>query len=72
MQTETANDAGRHEVVEWRRQRLMDAGFRFPDASRLAKDGRYDLHTLIELVERGCSQELAARIVAPLEDGVAA
>jgi hypothetical protein len=26
-----------------------------------------DLHALIELIERGCPPELAARILAPLE-----
>ena len=32
----------------------------------LAADARYDLHALIELVERGCAPELAVRILAPL------
>jgi hypothetical protein len=27
-----------------------------------------DLHAMIELVERGCPPELAARIVAPFDD----
>jgi hypothetical protein len=27
-----------------------------------------DLHALIELVERGCPPELAARILAPLDE----
>ena len=40
--------------------------------ARLAEDGRYDLHALIELVERGCWPELAVRIVAPLGEEVAA
>ena len=34
----------------------------------LASDHRYDLHALIELVERGCPPELAVRILAPLEE----
>ena len=40
-----------------------------PPAGRrgLARDARYDLHALLELVERGCPPELAVRIVAPLE-----
>jgi hypothetical protein len=55
------------QVVAWRRDRLTDAGFPLPLADRVARDGRFDLHALIELVERGCPPELAARIVAPLE-----
>jgi hypothetical protein len=60
------------EVVRWRREQLLDSSFSFPIAARLAEDPRYDLHALIELVERGCPPELAARIVSPLEDEVAA
>ena len=55
-------------VVTWRRTRLTEAGFALPLAAALARDPRWDLHALIELVERGCDPELAARIVAPLEE----
>jgi hypothetical protein len=71
MQTKIA-DGTRHEVVRWRREQLTDSGFPLSVAARLADDARYDLHTLIELVERGCRPELAVRIVAPLDDEVAA
>lgn len=60
------------EVVSWRRDQLVQAGFRLPLAMRLARDARFDLHALIELVERGCPPELAVRILAPLEEGEAA
>lgn len=50
----------------------MEVGFPFPLAVRLAGDARYDLHALIELVERGCRPELAVRILAPLEQEHAA
>jgi hypothetical protein len=53
--------------VDWRRGRLIDAGFPRGLAAGLARDARYDLHALIELVERGCLPELAARILAPLD-----
>jgi hypothetical protein len=33
----------------------------------VANDSRYDLHALIELVERGCDPQLAVRILAPLD-----
>jgi len=59
-------------VTSWRRDRLVDAGFVLPLASRLARDARYDLHALIELVEHGCPPELALRILAPLEQETAA
>lgn len=57
------------EVVVWRKRRLGAAGFPSRLAGRLARDCRYDLHALIELTERGCPPELAARILAPLEMG---
>ena len=47
---------------------LVHSGFPPPVASRVARDWRFDLHTLIELTERGCPPELAVRILAPLED----
>ena len=59
-------------VPSWRRDRLVEAGFPLPLASRLARDSRYDLHAVIELVERGCPPELALRILAPLEAETAA
>jgi hypothetical protein len=54
-------------TLEWRSCRLVDAGFPRGLALRLARDTRYDLHALIELVERGCPPSLAARIHAPLD-----
>ena len=55
-------------VASWRREQLARAGFAPSLAARAAADGRYDLHALIELVERGCPAELALRILAPLDD----
>jgi hypothetical protein len=60
------------EVVRWRREQLVDTGFSRPLASRLAKDARYDLHALIELVEHGCRPDLAVRILAPDDEENAA
>ena len=60
------------QLLAWRRERLAAAGFPLPLASRIAQDSRYDIHSLIELVERGCPAELAVRIVTPLDDGTAA
>ncbi len=57
---------GRNDVVGWRRRRLIDAGFPHRLALTLAATPGIDLHALLELVDRGCPPELAARILAPL------
>lgn len=49
-------------------ERLRVAGFSAADATRLAHDRRYDLHALLDLIDRGCRPDLAARILAPLDD----
>jgi hypothetical protein len=64
--------AERVQLLTWRRDQLAGSGFPLPLASRIARDSRYDIHMLIELVERGCPADLAVRIVAPLEEGNAA
>lgn len=72
MQTETTTDAEADEVFCWRRAQLIHSGFSPPLAAQVADDPRYDLHALIELVERGCAPELAVRILGPLDiEGVA-
>jgi hypothetical protein len=72
MRTETTGERIGRDVLSWRREQLVYAGFALPLAARLAKDGRYDLHALIELVERGCRPELAVRILAPIDEENAA
>jgi hypothetical protein len=67
MRTDVHQEREIPEVVSWRRDVLVHAGFSLPVAADLARDPRYDLHALIELVERGCSPELAVRILAPIE-----
>ena len=67
METKARGELQVHEVARWRRERLTEAGFSAPLAARVATDAHYDLHALIELVERGCPPELALRIMAPLE-----
>jgi hypothetical protein len=56
------------EVVSWRRRQLVEAGFSDEVARHVAHDASYDLHALIELVERGCPPALAVRILAPLDE----
>jgi hypothetical protein len=36
-------------------------------ADRLARDLSFDLHALLELVDRGCPPDLAIRILEPLD-----
>jgi hypothetical protein len=67
VQTETSRERRVDEVVRWRREQLAETGFSLALAAEVASDARYDVHALIELVERGCRPELAARILAPLE-----
>jgi hypothetical protein len=62
--TGSAGDQSRW--VGWRAQRLRGAGFPLELADRLARERRIDVHALLELVDRGCPPELAARILAPL------
>ena len=45
---------------------LLTSGFEEDLATRLAGETDLDLHALLELVDRGCSPLLAARILAPL------
>jgi hypothetical protein len=58
----------RQQVVAWRRGRLLDAGFDPGLADALAEEFRVDLHALLQLVERGCPPQLAARILAPADE----
>lgn len=59
------------DVQSWRRRRLLEAGFQSALADAVAADSRFDLHALLQLVDRGCPPELAVRILAPLPREVA-
>jgi hypothetical protein len=72
VQTAAELEPAGAEVARWRREQLVLSGFPLPLAVTLSKDARYDLHRLIELVERGCPPDLAVRILAPLVTGEAA
>ena len=56
-------------MVAWRTERLLATGFDRELAGSLAAEDAVDLHALLELVDRGCPPELAARILAPLDEG---
>jgi len=59
------------EVHEWRCRRLAEAGFTSALAEQVSAEPRFDLHALLQLVDRGCPPELAVRILAPLPPEVA-
>jgi hypothetical protein len=54
-------------LVQWRREQLTHAGMPRTLAGRVARDERYDLHELMELLEHGCAPSLAVRILEPIE-----
>ncbi|HEV3408534.1 MAG TPA: hypothetical protein VG079_07610 [Gaiellaceae bacterium] len=72
MRTKTRNEPEPSRVLAWRREQLVETGFPPSLAAQVAVDPRYDLHALIELVERDCPPELAVQILAPFEDEAAA
>lgn len=56
------------QLVAWRRQYLAGVGVDAVLAATVAADLRWDLHALLQLLERGCPPHLAARICAPVEE----
>ena len=67
MRIEATVDGDTGDVVRWRCELLLRSGFPARLAAAVSRDGGYDVHRLLELVERGCPAELAVRIVAPLD-----
>jgi hypothetical protein len=55
------------ELVAWRLDRLMAAGFSPREARVLVLSGGVDLHAILELIDRGCPPWLAARITASID-----
>lgn len=60
-------ERGHEDVCTWRARRLRAAGFEPALAVEVASDWRFDLHALLELTDRGCPPELAARIMTPID-----
>ncbi|MEA2192353.1 MAG: hypothetical protein QOI73_2474 [Solirubrobacteraceae bacterium] len=70
-QIRTEPAAHREALGEWRRRRLIAAGFDAQLADKLSEDSAgVDLHELLVLLDRGCPPALAARILAPLDDAL--
>jgi hypothetical protein len=51
------------EVLRWRWEQLLDAGYDVAAASYLAKRVEIDLHLAMRLVHDGCPPETALRIL---------
>jgi len=66
MTTEQLNDLDSPEatqVLRWRLRTLLDAGYLYMEALRLAMDGDFDLHAAADLMHRGCPSALGVRIL---------
>ena len=50
-------------IERWRYEALLRAGYEPSSARRIAERPEIDLHHAVELLERGCSPELAAAIL---------
>jgi hypothetical protein len=57
------HQATEDEVVVWRFEQLLEAGYGRHRARILARRRNVDLHQALELVERGCPHELALSIL---------
>jgi hypothetical protein len=51
------------EVLHWRFERLLDAGYDAATASALAKRVEIDLHLAVRLVRDGCPPDTAVSIL---------
>ena len=56
-------DTENERVERWRAEALERAGYDIASALELAARNDVDLHQAIELVESGCSPDLAVRIL---------
>jgi hypothetical protein len=68
MRQAQTEPVGRRALLrDWRRRRLIAAGFDPQLAGELTRDETIALHELLVLRDRGCPPPLAARILAPLD-----
>jgi hypothetical protein len=51
------------EVIEWRREQLLRAGYARVNARILAELRYVDLHEAVDLVRQGCPESLALAIL---------
>ncbi|MBC7301600.1 MAG: hypothetical protein H5T78_11655 [Nocardia sp.] len=54
------------DIREWRKSWLVASGFPVWLAELVAAEPGFDLHALSQLVDSGCTPDLAVRILAPI------
>ena len=60
---QTTREAEPERIIRWRTEELERANYSSEDATRLADAKHVDLRVAINLVQRGCSPELAVQIL---------
>lgn len=63
LETPTWEQDEQDRVERWRQGELERAGFPPRDAAKLAARNDVDLHGAVKLLERGCPQDLALKIL---------
>ena len=63
MEIHVLEDTEQRRIELWRTEELERAGYSRRAAGRLASRHDVDLHRAIDLLERGCSPELAVKIL---------
>lgn len=62
-ETELYVETEQERITRWRAEELERAGYDLTAAAELAASLEVDLHAAISLVKRGCSPDLALRIL---------
>jgi len=63
MELHVLEDTEQQQIELWRTEELERAGYSRRAAGRLAARHDIDLHQAVRLLERGCSPELALKIL---------
>jgi hypothetical protein len=62
-QLDEQREAREEEVLSWRLEQLLRAGYDRRDAGQLARRPDVDLHQAVDLVGNGCPPKLATKIL---------
>jgi hypothetical protein len=62
-QLDEQREAKMEEVLSWRLEQLLQAGYDRRDAGQLARRTDVDLHQAVDLLGKGCPPKLAAAIL---------
>lgn len=57
------DETERERVIRWRVEQLAKVGFSWPAAMVIAANTHVDLHSAVDLVQRGCNPDTAVRIL---------